>query len=259
MNKYEQYKPSGVEWLGEVPEHWGICRLKNTCTIYNGATPSSANPDYWDGEIIWVTPKDINNQKFIATSERKITEEGFQNCGTNIVPKGSVILTTRAPIGKVAVAEQELCTNQGCKSLVINEKIKSHFLYYLLASSNERLNTLGTGTTFMEIGAAALGSIKIALPPIEEQTTIAAYLDERTAYIDRLIAKQQALSEKLSEKRTALITEAVCGRVKISPSPSLQKRGTSLSENNAQSSKHHETAPLFSKEGLGEICFKDSG
>lgn len=129
------------------------------------------------------------------------------------MPKNSVILTTRAPIGKVAIAAQELCTNQGCKSLVINEKINSHFLYYLLSSSNERLNTLGTGTTFMELGATALGNIKIALPPLEEQTTIATFLDERTAYIDQLIAKQQALSEKLSEKRTALITEAVCGRL----------------------------------------------
>jgi putative type I restriction-modification system, S subunit len=213
MKPYEQYKASGVAWLGEVPKHWEMCRLKNTCDIYNGATPSSANSDYWDGEIIWITPKDINDKKFITTSERKITEEGLKNCGTRIVPKNSVILTTRAPIGKVAIAAQELCTNQGCKSLVINEKINSHFLYYLLSSSNERLNTLGTGTTFMELGATALGNIKIALPPLEEQTTIATFLDERTAYIDQLIAKQQALSEKLSEKRTALITEAVCGRL----------------------------------------------
>ncbi|MDC2825668.1 restriction endonuclease subunit S [Rodentibacter pneumotropicus] len=215
MKSYEQYKPSGVAWLGDVPEHWEVCRLKNICAIYNGATPSSTNPDYWDGEIIWVTPKDINDKKFIATSGRKITQEGFQNSGTHIVPKGSVILTTRAPIGKVTIAEQELCTNQGCKSLVINEKVQSVFLFYLLSSSSERLNTLGTGTTFMELSAIALGNIKIALPPLYEQTAIVTYLDERTAYLERLIAKQQALSEKLSEKRTALITEAVCGRFSI--------------------------------------------
>jgi len=103
MKPYEQYKASGVAWLGEVPKHWEMCRLKNTCDIYNGATPSSANSDYWDGEIIWITPKDINDKKFITTSERKITEEGLKNCGTRIVPKNSVILTTRAPIGKVAI------------------------------------------------------------------------------------------------------------------------------------------------------------
>lgn len=127
LNPDVPLKDSGVEWIGQVPEHWDVKKLKNIALIFNGATPSSNNQDYWDGNIVWITPKDINNIKFITSSERKITQKGYENCGSYLVSPGTIVITTRAPIGKVAITDVELCTNQGCKSLVLNEKLIIYF------------------------------------------------------------------------------------------------------------------------------------
>lgn len=113
LNPDVPLKDSGVEWIGQVPEHWDVKKLKNIALIFNGATPSSNNQDYWDGNIVWITPKDINNIKFITSSERKITQKGYENCGSYLVSPGTIVITTRAPIGKVAITDVELCTNQG--------------------------------------------------------------------------------------------------------------------------------------------------
>ena len=130
MKRYSKYKDSGVEWIGEIPIDWNVRKLKSIANILNGSTPKSGIPEFWDGEIIWVTPSDINKleNRLIDDSERKLTEEGFNSCGTRITPIGSIILTTRAPIGNVAISNRVLCTNQGCKSISPN-KINSIFLY----------------------------------------------------------------------------------------------------------------------------------
>ncbi|MFV0148615.1 restriction endonuclease subunit S [Empedobacter falsenii] len=208
-------KDSGVEWIGEIPAHWEVKRLKNLFQIVNGATPSSAILSYWGGDITWVTPKDVNNIKYISESERNISISGYKSCGTSLIPKGSIILTTRAPIGKVVIANKELCTNQGCKSLVKINNQNNEFIYSVLDISSKVLNSLGTGTTFMELSNVALKNFQLPIPPIQEQEQIVAYLDEVTGKIDQAIAQKQEQITKLKEYKQSLINDVVTGKVKV--------------------------------------------
>jgi len=209
LTKYETYKPSGINWIGEVPIDWKTLRIKNVASIVNGSTPSSSVEEYWDGDIIWATPGDFNKfDKIIDDSESKITEAGYKSCGTSMVPVGSVVITTRAPIGNVLIAGKELCTNQGCKSLVPN-RIESRFLYYIISISSIELNILGQGTTFLELSKESLGTFKLPLPKYDEQLAIANYLDDQTQKIDQLIANKKAQVEKLKELRQIEINNAV--------------------------------------------------
>ncbi|MCP1384061.1 restriction endonuclease subunit S [Runella salmonicolor] len=206
---YPAYKPSNIEWIGEIPKHWVKSKLKLQSKIVNGSTPSSTNEEFWDGDIIWVTPSDISKLSSceIHDSIRKITIEGLNSCGTSLVPIKSIILTTRAPIGNIAIAETELCTNQGCKSIIT--KGESKFLYYYLKSFTEILESLGAGTTFKELSTETLKNLEFALPPLPEQQAIVTYLDQKTALIDELIGKKQRKIDLLKEQKTALINHAV--------------------------------------------------
>lgn len=211
LPRYSEYKPSGVEWLGEVPGHWSVAPLKRSFKIVGGSTPRSEQESYWDGEFVWVTPSDLSKlaSMCINDSQRKITAKGLASCGTTLVPSGSIVLSTRAPIGSVAIAGTELCTNQGCKSLVPFVDTQSQFYGYLLSISTGELNIRGKGTTFLELSGDELGAFKVGVPPSDEQQTIAAFLDRETGKIDALIAEQQRLVELLAEKRQAVISHAV--------------------------------------------------
>ncbi|SHK06642.1 type I restriction enzyme, S subunit [Geosporobacter subterraneus DSM 17957] len=209
--KYERYKDSGVKWIGEIPEEWETVPLKRIFKIINGGTPSSSEESYWNGEIVWVTPNDLSKltEACIVDSERKITEDGLHNCSARIVPKGSIVISTRAPIGYVAIAEVPLCTNQGCKSLVPTKVINNKYFYYWMHSISFYLNVLGQGTTFLELSNSSLSVVELLTPSINEQKAIANFLDLKTAGIDGLIADKEKLIELLQEKRQAIITEAV--------------------------------------------------
>ena len=211
FKRYERYKDSGVEWIGEIPEHWGVKPLKRVFKIINGGTPSSSEESYWNGEIVWVTPNDLSKltEACIVDSERKITQDGLHNCSARIVPKGSIVISTRAPIGYVAIAGVPLCTNQGCKSLVAINKVNPKYFYYWMHSISFYLNVLGQGTTFIELSNSSLSMVELLTPSINEQKAIANFLDQKTAEIDGLIADKEKLIELLQEKRQAIITEAV--------------------------------------------------
>ncbi len=207
---YPEYKDSGVEWLGKVPSSWEITSIKRIAKIYNGATPKSGEILFWDGDVPWVTPADLGKETspYISSGARSITKVGYDSCGTSLVPVGSIILAARAPIGTLGIAAAPMCTNQGCKSLVVN-RVDSKFLFYVLSSSTVQLNLLGRGTTFLELSADELGSYKIGMPSKSSQEKIANFLDYETAKIDTLIAKQQELIKLLKEKRQAVISHAV--------------------------------------------------
>jgi len=211
FKRYERYKDSGVKWIGEIPEEWETVPLKRIFKIINGGTPSSSEESYWNGEIVWVTPNDLSKltEACIVDSERKITEDGLHNCSARIVPKGSIVISTRAPIGYVAIAEVPLCTNQGCKSLVPTKVINNKYFYYWMHSISFYLNVLGQGTTFLELSNSSLSVVELLTPSINEQKAIANFLDLKTAGIDGLIADKEKLIELLQEKRQAIITETV--------------------------------------------------
>jgi type I restriction enzyme S subunit len=213
MKVYPEYKDSGVDWLGAVPSHWDKCQLGHLFYIFNGSTPKSDESSYWDGDINWATPSDLSKitPPFINGTIRKITEEGFNSCGTSIVPKGSLILSTRAPIGSLAIASLPMCTNQGCKSLVSSceNKVNNKFYYYLLSISTELLNLRGRGTTFLELPTDELASFHVPKLSFEEQSKIVGFLDVETTRIDSLISEKQNFIKLLQEKRQALISHVV--------------------------------------------------
>ena len=209
--RYPEYKDSGVEWLGEVPEHWDVLALKKCFQIIGGSTPKSDTDSFWDGDILWATPSDLSKRDsvYMNDTQRKITAIGLASCGTTLVPARSIVLSTRAPIGSLAIAKTEMCTNQGCKSLVPSEITDTEYFAYLLSISSKELNVRGKGTTFLELSGDELGAFKTPVPPLPEQTQIATFLDRETAKIDALVAEQRRLMALLKEKRQAVISHAV--------------------------------------------------
>lgn len=211
LKPYQKYRPSGVEWLGDIPREWAVQPLKRRFRIVGGSTPKSDDETFWNGDIVWVGPSDLSKLSsfYIDDSQRKITEKGLSSCGTTLVPNGSIVLSTRAPIGSIGIARVELCTNQGCKSLVPKDDCHSTFFTYLLSICTTELNIRGKGTTFLELSGDELGLFKIGVPEIDTQVAIAAFLDRETSKIDTLIAKQEKLIDLLKEKRQAVISHAI--------------------------------------------------
>ena len=207
---YPAYKDSGGEWIGDIPDHWSSNPLKRAFKIEGGSTPTPDEVN-WDGDIAWVTPADLSglSSLFLGASKRTITPTGLTSCGTTLLPAGSLILSTRAPIGSLAIALIRVCTNQGCKGLVPNADASSNYFAYVLLTAKAELNNRGKGTTFLEISGDELGRFVVPTPPFPEQTQIARFLDHETARIDALIEEQQRLIELLKEKRQAVISHAV--------------------------------------------------
>ena len=209
-------KDSGVEWIGDIPADWEIHQLKNNFRIYSGATPKSEIAENWDGNIVWITPADYKTaDKYVSQGKRNISEIGYNSCGTTLVPSGSIIFSKRAPIGTVAITKTELCTNQGCLSCVPKVNANSDYCYYVMSAFTEQFNLFGTGTTFKEISYNDFRSFKVPFPPLDEQKEIAAYLDEKTAAIDSLIAKKNQLVTELESLKKSLIFEYVTGKKEV--------------------------------------------
>ena len=160
-------------------EEWKTYKLSEIGTVVGGATPSTKVPDNYDGQIPWITPKDLSNHsgRYISKGERNITEQGFDSCSCQMLPKDSVLFSSRAPIGYVAIASAPLCTNQGFKSIIPNENlVDSRFLYYLLKYNKERIAEMGSGTTFMEVSGSVMKNIEVLIPPLSSQKSIAGVL-----------------------------------------------------------------------------------
>ena len=208
---YPEYRESGVAWLGAIPAHWEANPLKRSFRVVNGSTPKSGEPDNWDGDIPWVTPEDLGrlSERVLNEPARYITRKGYENCGTRMVPAGSLVLSTRAPIGHLAISGTSICTNQGCRSLVFRHSGNETHAYFQLYAARPMLKAAGRGSTFMELAKQDLESVVLAVPPLGERIAIAAFLDRETAKIDALVEKKERLIELLQEKRTALITRAV--------------------------------------------------
>ena len=207
---YSAYKDSGNEWIGAIPDHWLASPLKRAFIIQGGSTPTPDEVN-WDGDIAWVTPADLSSLSslFIEASKRTITATGLASCGTTLLPAGSLILSTRAPIGSLAIGLFSMCTNQGCKGLVPNANASVAYFAFVLLTAKGELNNRGRGSTFLEISGDELSRFNVPMPPFAEQTQIARFLDHETARIDALIEEQQRLIELLKEKRQAVISHAV--------------------------------------------------
>ena len=179
-------------------------KLGDICEIVSGSTPKTSIPEYWDGDKKWITPAEINEESYIITdSARKLTELGVKKTGLSPFPEGTVILSSRAPIGKVAIAGCEMYCNQGFKNLICSEKINNRYLYWFLKGNTEFLNSLGRGATFKEVSKQIVSNIEINVPSIAQQEQAAIQLETANAIIR--FRKQQL--QKLDELVKARFVE----------------------------------------------------
>ncbi|MDG4601477.1 MAG: restriction endonuclease subunit S [Defluviicoccus sp.] len=194
-----------------LPTNINRRRLRFLFGTISGATPPSGTPEYWDGDIWWVTPEDLGNLdgREISSTRRTISLEGYKSCGTNSAKNGSLVLSKRAPIGQTAILRVDAACNQGCFLLTPNETSDERFFYYCLVHLRPLLEILGRGSTFMELSADDLRSVNLPYPDRKVQTRIADYLDAETGRIDALVAEKERMLALLEEKRAALISRAV--------------------------------------------------
>lgn len=165
-----------------------LTRLGECCEIVSGATPKTTVADYWGGDIRWVTPADLGQLRgaFIEDTPRRLTAAGLASCSATVLPEGSVLLSSRAPIGHVAINSRPMATNQGFKSLVPKAgRVDAKYLYHWLRANKGRLQALGNGATFKELSKAAVERIEVPLPPLDQQRRIAEILDHADALRSR--------------------------------------------------------------------------
>jgi len=208
---YLKYKDLGIDWIGEIPEGWRVKKIKYLCSTVAGGTPSTANLEYWDGDIPWL-PSGMVHNNVIGPGDvfKFITLEGLNNSSAKKIRKDSpLIALTGATCGNIAYLTFEATANQSVVGMETNKKCNAKYLYYYLISQREQILINKTGGAQSGINEQNVKDIVCALPDISEQTTIANYLDKKTVEINKLIEKDKKLIELLKEKRTALINHAV--------------------------------------------------
>lgn len=177
-------------------------KLSDIAEIVGGGTPDTKNSNYWNGNIPWITPKDLSgyNIRYISNGERSITEEGLKNSSAKILPKDSILLTSRAPIGYLAIANNELCTNQGFKSIVLKENNNSLFFYYLLKNNIQYIINMSSGSTFAEISGSQVKNLEFYIPDILTQQKIAKVLSS----LDDKIELNNKINQNLEQQAQAI-------------------------------------------------------
>ena len=185
-------------------EMWKNCTLADLGDVVGGATPSTKVKENYDGGTIpWITPKDLAGfqGRFISRGERNITEQGLRSCSTQIMPKDTVLFSSRAPIGYVAIAKTELCTNQGFKSIVPNANTDPLFLYYLLVYNKDRIENMGVGTTFKEVSTTIMKGISVRVP---KDISYQRYIANTLSMLDERIECNHAINKNLEEQARAI-------------------------------------------------------
>lgn len=176
----------------KLPEGWLWKKLggkKGVANIINGSTPSTDNPEYWAGDILWATPSDLGklNSIHIDDTERKITKAGLDSCSTTLLPVGTVLLTSRAPVGNLAITKNPICTNQGFKSFIPKEEINSLYLYFAIKKIVPAIQKQSHGNTFTEITKELVQNFEIPFPPtLDDQIRIASELERKMAEIEKM-------------------------------------------------------------------------
>jgi len=225
---------------------WEMVRLGDVCKIVSGATPSTSNPELWNGDIKWVTPAEISDGSyFIYDTERHISEKA----GLKPMPAGTVLLSSRAPIGKVAITGEPMCCNQGFKNLICSDRIHNRFLYRYLKNKTAYLNSLGRGSTFKEISKSIVEDVQIPLPPLPIQQKIADVLDLASTLIEKRKAQIARLDLLVKSKFIEMFGDPV-----VNPRKWTQKQLGEVLERKASNgffAKNHE----YSNDGNSQVMW----
>jgi type I restriction enzyme S subunit len=197
--------------LWQLPAGWRWTTMNEVAKVVGGSTPRTGERSYWGGDIPWVTPDDLSGftGKFIERGRRNITKAGYDSCSTQMVPEDTVLFTSRAPIGYVALAANPLCTNQGFKSFVCGSDVDPGYVYWYLASSGEMARRMASGTTFLELSGKAAARIPIPVPPLDTQREIVAVVEQQLTRIDAAARNFQDALARLRRYRVALLNDVV--------------------------------------------------
>lgn len=214
------YKSSGGEMvgseLGPIPKGWRVGTLSEIGDIVGGATPSKDKEEYYTvsgNGIAWITPKDlsINKNKFISHGEIDITELGYKKASTKLMPHGSVLFSSRAPIGYMAISDGEVCTNQGFKSVVPKEDVGNGYIYYTLKYMLNEIQSLGSGSTFKEVSGSVMKSVQIIIPKVETLKAFQHNCNSIFKY-QKLLGEQ---SNTLVTIRATLLPKLMSGEIEV--------------------------------------------
>ena len=206
----------------EIPASWEIKIVDDVVDVYNGATPSTADELNYGGDIVWITPKDLSDQKqkFIYQGERNISQVGYDSCSTHLLPSNTVLMSSRAPIGLLAIAKNELCTNQGFKSFVPKSGSIAIYLYYYLQYHIKQIEQLGTGTTFKEVSREDI----LKFPILKPSDNILDLWEERVSLLNDKQLEIQKENENLTKQRDELLPLLMNGQVSVNSDLSVYKK-----------------------------------
>ena len=200
----------------EVPENWCWTKLGNITEVIGGGTPSSSIKAYYEGgTIAWITPADLSGYKniYISSGEKKITKLGLEKSSAKLLPPNTVCLSSRAPIGYVVIAQNELCTNQGFKNFLPSACYIPRYLYWYLKGNKELLQSYASGTTFLELSGSKAAIIPFPLPPLSEQHRIVACIESLFAKLDEAKEKAQAVVDGFETRKEAILHKAFTGEL----------------------------------------------
>ncbi|MGQ8707522.1 restriction endonuclease subunit S [Serratia sp. TSA_198.1] len=220
LNPDAPMKDSGVEWLGEVPEHWGLKQIRHLCSFVGGGTPSKSNPAFWIGSIPWVSPKDMKID-YIFDAEDHISESAVKQSSTKLIPVSSVLIVVRGMILShsfpVAINTEIVTINQDMKALIPNVQISFEYLYLVLKGFRKNVLDLtdnsAHGTKCLK--TESFERMQIPIPPLQEQLKIVFDIKALLSKIDSLVSRQNEALTLLQERRTALISAAVTGKIDV--------------------------------------------
>ncbi len=204
---------TGKKRLPGVHREWSKQQLGDICNIINGGTPSTSIAEFWNGKILWCTPTDITScsTKYIYTTESKITESGLKASSATLLPKGALLLCSRATIGEVRIAGNAICTNQGFKSLTVHQNINNEWLYYMVHVLKPNMLEKAIGSTFLEISKKDLAELDIIVPEFTEQQAIAQILSDIDCEIEQLEKKLA----KYQQIKQGMMQELLTGRIRL--------------------------------------------
>lgn len=222
------YKYSGGEMVWneklkrDIPASWKTKAIEDIADVYNGATPSTVNEQNYGGDIVWITPKDLSDQKqkFVYQGERNISQAGYNSCSTHLLPPNTILMSSRAPIGLLSIAKTELCTNQGFKSFVPQAENISTYLYYYLNIHIKQIEQLGTGTTFKEVSREDM----LKFPILKPSDAILDLWEERVSALNNKQFEIQKENEYLTKQRDELLPLLMNGQVSVNSDLSVYKK-----------------------------------
>ena len=221
------YKSSGGKMVWneklkrDIPISWETKLIDDVAEIYNGATPSTMNELNYGGDIVWVTPKDLSDQKqkFVYKGERNISQVGYDSCSTHLLPLNTILMSSRAPIGLLAIAKTELCTNQGFKSFVPKSGNTTIYLYYYLQHHIRQIEQLGTGTTFKEVSREDI----LKFPMLKPSDNVLDLWEEMVSALNDRQLEIQKENESLTKQRDELLPLLMNGQVSVNSDLSVYK------------------------------------